>query len=167
VNELLAIYLRDHHAAGRAGTALARRTAEHLDLPSERRRAVQAVAAEIAEDLRSLESVMERLGTSPSPVKDTLAEAAERIGRLKSNGAVLRRSPLSDVIELEALVVGITGKLAMWTALQALCEHEPGLDADELARLVDRALRQREIVDECRLEAVRLAFDVRTEAAAR
>jgi hypothetical protein len=167
VNELLAIYLRDHHAAGRAGTALARRTADHLDLPPARREAMQAVAAELAEDLRTLEAIMDRLGTSPSPVKDALAEAGERLGRLKSNGAVLARSPLSNVIELEALVVGITGKLAMWTALQELCEHEPGLGADELARLTDRALRQREIVDDCRLEAARLAFEARTEASAR
>jgi hypothetical protein len=167
VNEFLAIYLRDHHAAGRAGTAHARRTAAHLDLPPARREAMQAVAAEIAEDLRSLESIMERLGTSPSPVKDTLAEAAERLGRLKGNGTILARSPLSNVVELEALVVGITGKLAMWTALREVCAHEPELDADELARLSERALRQREVVDDCRLEAARLAFEARAEASAR
>jgi hypothetical protein len=110
---------------------------------------------------------MERLGISPSSVKDTLAEAAERLGRLKSNGTVLARSPLSNVVELEALVVGITGKEAMWAALEQLCEHEPKLDADELARLIERARRQRQVVDDCRLEAARIAFETRVQPSAR
>jgi hypothetical protein len=167
VSELLAIYLRDHHAAGSAGVALARRAAEHAELPAARLDQLAAVAAEIAEDLRSLESVMAGLEISPSAVKDTVATVGERVGRLKLNGSVLTRSRLSTVLELETLVAGITAKQALWKALAILSEAEPALDADELGRLEQRAGRQRKVVEACRLEAVRAAFVASPGAAAR
>jgi hypothetical protein len=87
-------------------------------------------------------------------VKDTLARFAERAGRLKLNGRVVRHSPLSDVVELETLVVGIRGKEALWESLR-------GVDAipqDELQTLIERAEDQRQIVERCRRAAARRAF---------
>ena len=78
------------------------------------------VAREIEADLRTLEGLMASIGVEPSRAKDALARLAERAGRLKLNGRVLRHSPLSDVFELETLVVGITGKEALWESLRAV-----------------------------------------------
>ena len=37
----------------------------------------------------------------------------ERLARLKPNGKVFRYSPLSRVLELEGLIMGVTGKLQL------------------------------------------------------
>ena len=97
---------------------------------------------------------MASVGVEPSQAKDVLARLAERVGRLKLNGRILRRSPLSDVVELETLVVGITGKEALWESLRAVAS----IPEDELRTLIERAREQRDIVEDCRGAAARRAF---------
>ena len=150
---LLEIYLRDHHAAACAGVAIARRVSTR-ERPSSAGSALRGVAAEIEADLRSLEGLMARLGVQPSRVKDTLARFAERGGRLKLNGRLVRHSPLSDVVELETLVVGITGKEALWESLHGT----DVIPQDQLQALIERAQEQREIVERWRRAAARRAF---------
>lgn len=146
-HSFLAIYLRDHHAASRAGARLARRVAQ---LDGE----LHGVGDEVEDDMRSLRRVMARLGVRPDPVKDVLAVAAERLSRLKRNGRAIRRSPLSDVLELETLVVGITGKRALWTSLRE-AEVAP---REEVDGLVARADDQISRVEAARLRAARRAL---------
>jgi hypothetical protein len=114
------------------------------------------VATEIAADLATLERFMGELGTAPNGVKDATARVGERLGRLKLNGRFRTRSPLSDVVELETLVVGITGKQALWLSLRSATV----LPAEELDDLVDRAERQKRIVEGARKAAARRAFAV-------
>ena len=163
MREPLAIYLRDHHAAGRAGVALARR-AGRADLPASAVEELDAVAAQIDEDLRTLEDVMAAFGVAPSSAKDALATVAERLGRLKPNGRVTGRSPLSSVIELEALATGIVAKETLWKTLASGTHRE--LDTIDLDRLVDRARAQRETVERHRLAAARAAFSAAPEGTA-
>jgi hypothetical protein len=158
---LLAIYLQDHHAAALAGTRLASRAASAVSREPASAE-LSEVAREIAGDLATLESIMRRLGTSPSGMKDAIARAGERIGRLKLNGRWRTRSPLSDVVELETLVVGITGKQALWRSL----EIANVLSSEELDRLLDRAERQKRIVEGARQAAARRAFSVPERTAA-
>ena len=146
----LAIYLRDHHAAGVAGTRLARRIADAHATPSD----VAGLASEIRQDLGALETIMRGLGVERDVMKDALARIGERLGRLKPNGRLRERSPLSDLLELETLLVGITGKRALWLSLRAT-SSAPN---DELDRLVERAEGQMRVVEEARLQAVRRAF---------
>ncbi|HET9286837.1 MAG TPA: hypothetical protein VFO26_04700 [Gaiella sp.] len=146
----LAIYLRDHHAAGVAGTRLARRAAQAQTATSD----LLAVASEIEQDLSALEGIMRSLGVERDRGKDVLARIGERLGRLKPNGRLRERSPLSDVLELEALVVGITGKKALWLSLRA----GSSVPTADLERLVERAESQLRVVEEARLLAVRRAF---------
>ncbi len=159
MNGFLAIYLRDHHAAGRAGVALVRRTAEAA---AEISGALAGIADEIEDDFGSLEQVMAALGIAPSTAKDALAAVGQRVGRLKPNGQVFGRSPLCAVVELEALVAGIMAKEAMWEALVAVGERWPQLEGIDLDHLIERARRQRETVDAYRLNAARAAFAVAT-----
>ena len=146
----LAIYLQDHHAAGVAGTRLARRIANARATTND----LSEVASEIHEDLASLETIMGTLGVDPDGTKDALARIGERLGRLKPNGRLRGRSPLSDVVELETLLVGITGKRALWLSLRA----SAAAPRDVLDRLIERAERQRTAVEEARLQAVGRVF---------
>jgi hypothetical protein len=75
----------------------------------------------------------------------------EKLGRLKLNGRLTGYSPLSRLLELETLHLGITGKRELWRALErALGNDVPGFEFEELAR---RAERQAAEVEEHRLAA--------------
>jgi hypothetical protein len=144
----LAIYLNDHLAGSTAGVELARRAASS-NAGTDYGSVLSGIAREIEEDREMLEALMERLGVSRDRVKSAAAWMAEKAGRLKPNGHLLSYSPLSRLEEIEILLLGVTGKLSMWRALDhALHERLGGI---ELPELEARAESQRE-----RLEALRL-----------
>jgi hypothetical protein len=147
---LLDLYLQDHHAGAVAGVELARRAAK-----SNRGNAygpdLEAITTEIEEDLRELERVMDQLQVPRAKLKDTAAWVAERLGRLKRNGTWLSYSPLSRMIELEGLILGVTGKLGLWEALGSSAAAVS--DASDLERLASRARDQRSRLDRLRLNA--------------
>ena len=144
-SRLLRIYLQDHHAASAGGVALASR-ALGPDHP---------LAKQIARDRESLERVMRQLSIAPSAVKVGVVRFAERVGRLKLNGRLFKRSPLSRVIELETLVVGVRGKEALWTALQRADVSLRDVDLDALA---ESARAQGAELEALRLSAAGAAF---------
>jgi hypothetical protein len=159
VNRRLAIYLNDHLAGAVVGTELAKRALRE-NRGSPYGEFLGWVLGQILEDRATLERLMDELGVSKSRVKRTLALALERIGRLKLNGQLTGYSPLSRLVELEGLVLGVAGKRALWVALQEVANTEPQLndfDFDELRR---RAEEQLVGLERHRLEAARLAFAV-------
>ena len=99
------------------------------------------------------------LGFRESRAKAALAWAGERAGRLKPNGQLKGYSPLSRVLELETLSVGIAGKLALWQSLQTLPHVQERLADLDLEDLAARAERQRNEVETLRRRAVSNAFD--------
>lgn len=156
-NRLLEIYLADHLAAGAAGLALARRSAGS-NAGNETGRFLRDLAAEIGEDHRTLRRVMAQLSFEGSRLKELVALAGEKVGRLKPNGQVRGYSPLSRLLELETLSVGISGKLALWRSLEQLPEVAERLPGIDLTQLVKRAERQRAELEEHRIAAARQAF---------
>lgn len=114
------------------------------------------VCAEIEADRVTLERLMERLKIRRDPVKPAGAWVAEKLGRLKLNGQLRGYSPLSRVVELEGLAIGIAGKARLWSALERALGSE--LDEFDFGQLAERALRQRTRVEELHLEAVARAL---------
>jgi hypothetical protein len=102
---------------------------------------------------------MARNGIAQARHKHVAAWLAEKIGRLKFNGALVRRSPLTPLVELEVLAIGIQGKLALWRTLQA-APPDPETAA-QVEYLVERAERQFEAVERHRVEAGRRALNAR------
>ncbi|WP_434445954.1 SRPBCC family protein [Lentzea sp. E54] len=138
--ELLSIYLNDHLAGVIAGTELARRVSRtHPEL--------RVFADDVDSDRKELLDFMREAGVESRPHKAAIGWLSEKAGRLKYNGRVLGRSPLSDVLELEALRVGIESKSAMWRTLRQL----KSFDEDRLERLSRRAEGQAELVEQHRL----------------
>lgn len=132
------IYLNDHLAGATAVRALARRMAHCLRDPADRDR-LSRMVSDIEADDRALRTIMRRLEVPVTRYRTVAGWAAEKLGRLKPNGRLLRRSPLSDLVEIEALSLGVSADLAGWTLLRDLAETTPRLDADELDRLIGRA----------------------------
>ena len=156
-DRLLEIYLADHAAAATAGAALARRAAQS-NATNEYGDFLRGLSGAIEEDRRSLQQIIAQLGFRESRSKEAVAWLAEKVGRLKLNGRLREYSPLSRVLELEALSVGITGKLALWDSLLAQPGVGERLSGQDLGALADRARQQREEVEQHRLQAAREAF---------
>lgn len=155
-DRLLGIYLNDHLAGATAGAAISRRMAGS-NRGTRFAARLETLAKEIDEDRGTLRSVMQRLEATINPAKVAFARLAERTGRVvKLNGRILSYSPLSRVEELEALRMGIEGKLALWRTLKETRDRRlKGVDLDELAR---RAEGQRDELEAMHVEAAREAF---------
>ena len=151
----LGIYLKDHLAGSTGGLELAKRAAgEHDGTPLGT--FLAQLRDEIAEDRRTLEELMDQLGVPADRAKVAVAWAGEKAGRLKLNGELRGRSPLTPLVELETLSIGIEGKRLMWLALDAVPELP--LSRERLDDLVARAEHQREGVEFHRREAARSAL---------
>ncbi|WUH98353.1 hypothetical protein OHR68_33375 [Spirillospora sp. NBC_00431] len=155
--KLLGIYLNDHLAAAAGGVDLARRLAQGYSRSDDAER-LGRLADDIAADRGALLSIMRSLGCPIRRYKSLAVWTAEKVGRLKLNGGLLHRSPLSDVVELEALSLGVTGKLAGWRTLLAVAEQEPGLDIGQLRMLQTRANDQLTVLEQLRAAAVGEVF---------
>ncbi len=154
---LVAIYLNDQLALGVAGRELARR-AERENAGTELGRLLQRLALEVTEDVDTLERIMKRLDLPVSSVKRPLALAAERVARLKPNGRVRGYSPLSRLLELESLALGLEGKKVLWSNLRDLAGVSGRLDDVDFDALIERARRQRDELEPHRVEAGRVAL---------
>ena len=90
-------------------------------------------------------------------MKRLVAVVGERLAQLKLNGTILCPSPLSRVIELEALVAGVGAKRRGWVALRAYAggDHLAGIG---LAELEARAGRQIDELERLHTRVADLAF---------
>jgi hypothetical protein len=157
VNRRLAIYLNDHLAGSVVGTELVKRALRE-NRGSSFGEFLEWLLGQILEDRATLERLMAELGVSESRLKRALALALERVGRLKLNGQLTGYSPLSRLVELEGLVLGVTGKRALWIALQEIAGTEPRLREFDFDELRLRAEEQLAGLQRLRIEAARLAF---------
>jgi hypothetical protein len=149
---LLGIYLNDHLAGATAGLELFRRaTAGHRQTAAGP--VLERLTKEIEEDRDALLAIMRALGVPVRQYKVIGAWFAEKAGRAKPNGRLLSRSPLSSVIELEGLHLGVLGKGSGWRLLRALADREPRLDAQQLDQLIERADRQASEIEQLRIAA--------------
>ena len=147
--EMLHAYMHDHHAGAAAGVDLFRRVASgHSDAHT--REVVGRLGEQTAEDKRELEQLMRLVGTSPPLLKGLVTRVGETVARFKPNLRLVSRSPLSDLLELEALTLAVTGKELGWKALLDL--GDPRLPRERLEALADRARDQGEQLEALRLE---------------
>ena len=153
----LSIYLNDHLGGATAGANLARRLADD-DRSSATGAVLAAIADEIAQDRETLLDVMQRLSVGRDQVKAALGWGAEKASRLKFTGELLGHTALSRLEELEALALGVEGKLALWQALRHTHGSDPRLAGVDLEDLIDRARSQRRRLEQQRRNAASDAF---------
>ncbi|MFF9649424.1 hypothetical protein [Streptomyces sp. NPDC014622] len=154
---MLGIYLNDHLMGATTGVERVRhlvRTVRGSALAG----ALGPVAAEIVQDRMTLLGIMRDLGIPVRRYKVCAGWTAEKVARLKSNGRLARRSPLSTFLELEMLRLAVEGKTAGWQTLRRLTATEKRLDPQLLDDLLDRARRQQGVVEEWRTRQATSAF---------
>jgi hypothetical protein len=153
---LLATYLNDHLAGATAGAELVRRArGENEGTPLGR--FLDDLAREIEEDRETLLAIMARLDVGRDRLKVAAGWLGEKAGRLKPNNRLFGYSPLSRLIELEGLALGVEGKRALWEVLRRL--EEPRLAEFDFDALLERARAQRDALQQRRLTAAVDAFD--------
>ncbi len=149
---LLTIYLNDHLAGATGGVELARRMAVWCPVPGQQA-TLERLADDIAQDRRALVDLMAVLGLPVRRYKLGVAWAAEKAARLKLNGSLLSRSPLSNLEELEMLRLGVEGKAAGWRTLRELAATDRRLNPDTFDELMARAKEQASALEELRVQA--------------
>ncbi len=142
----LAVYLRNHEAAQRAGHDLFRRVVANQACKPYAED-LRQLTDDVHDDLHALQDFMTRAGVSPDPVLVAALRLGERLGRLKPNGSLVFRAPLTDLIEIEGLLGAVSAKAAAWQALSAA-----GVDAWaeplDVGVLIDRASAQTDRLQE-------------------
>lgn len=157
--QLLGIYLNDHLAGATAGVQLVRRLARGVH-GSPVEEALTGLAAEIVADREELVAIMDELDVPIRRYKLYTAAAAELAGRLKFNGHLLTRSPLSTVVELELLRLGIEGKASGWRTLRAVGAARGRPAVERLDHLLERATAQAALAESLRLRVSARVFGV-------
>jgi UDP-glucose 4-epimerase len=154
--DLLNLYLSDHLTGATAGGERIERMAEaYIDTP------MFAKLSQLAEEIRLerafLQKLIHGLGMKQMPYRQAVSWVGERVGRLKSNGRLLSRSPMTMVLEAELMRSAVVGKLGVWQTLEDNSELL-SLDPQVFVDLADRTRRQAEILDEVHEYARKRAF---------
>lgn len=136
----LAIYLDDHVTGATVAIQRTRRMASvYRGTPAAS--VLRELPAQLEAERSFLIATMHALGIRVSRYKVVLATVAERVGRLKPNGHLLRPSPLSALLEVELLRGAITAKLSGWQTLSTLPPEQP-VDHARLVELQTQAQEQ-------------------------
>jgi hypothetical protein len=113
---------------------------------------------EIEQDQRVVKLLLESLGAKESTLRKAAAWLTEKVGEAKLALDGGGNGQLQLLEALEALGLGIQGKLGLWRALSATLSDEPEIRKLDLARLEQRARNQFDRVEARRLLAARAAF---------
>jgi hypothetical protein len=160
-NEGLATYLNDHLA----GSVVALELLAHLEgaydgSPDEQ--SIAALRAEIEADRQVLEDLMARLGIAESRPRQATAWLAGKVSELKLLVDDPGQGALRRLEGLEAVSLGIEGKVLLWQTLGALAEEIPGLGQRDYTDLTRAARDQRARVEKLREQAAREALGAAT-----
>lgn len=156
-DDLLNTYLNDHIAGSVAAIKLIEHCMES-NPEGPLHDYLHRLMEEIKQDKMVLENVFDRVEGTVNPAKKAAAFLLEKVERLKRAKKLFGYSPLRRLEELEALTLGIYGKLALWRALQAISPSDNRFSDVDFEELEERAQRQHDEVEKYRLEAAREAF---------
>jgi hypothetical protein len=151
----VATYLNDHLA----GSVTALEILDHLaEEATDIAPFLARLKNEIAADRQQLVDLMARLEIPQSRIRKAGSWIAEQFVEAKlevddQSGGLLRR-----LERLEAVVLGIDGKLALWQALEAASSADVRLQQLDYRLLTERAREQRAGVETLRLAAARSAL---------
>lgn len=153
----LTTYLNDHHAGSLGAVEMLDNLIEIFE-SKPLAQFFKDLRAEIETDQHTLEELMRKIGADESAVKKAGAWVAEKFSRVKLRVSGAADDQLGLLHALEALLLGITGKRALWTALAAAAENLSQLRLLDYANLERRAVAQRDRVESKRREVAREVF---------
>lgn len=155
--EIFTTYLNNHLA----GSVAAIELIDHLNQASagtQRQRLFASLRSEIEEDQAVLRELLRGAGGTESKTRKAAAWLTEKLAEAKLKLTGSASGELQWLEALEALSLGIQGKLALWNALEAAGEGRPELRSLDLPWLKSRAVEQHRRVDAERLRVASQAL---------
>ncbi|MDQ2889311.1 MAG: hypothetical protein M3R65_01990 [Gemmatimonadota bacterium] len=150
-------YLRDH-LAGAAGAIALMQHVEHAYADSGVALLMTNVRRDVEQDRDTLVRIAAALGAHESTPRTLSGWLGEKFAELKLRLDGGKAGPLHLLEALEAIGMGIDGKLALWSALRTVAASRAALESDDFELLIQRARDQRARVESARLEAAREVF---------
>ena len=148
------VYLNDHVAGSVGAIEIAKRcSAENSG--TELGQFLSKFLADIEEDQHTLEGLMEALGGNQNPFKQAGAWLGEKLSRLKLG---TEQKDLSNLLSVEALCMGVEGKICLWRTLRELTGQYGALSGFDFDQLLGRAEGQKEGLERHRLALARTAL---------
>jgi hypothetical protein len=153
--EHLSTYLNDHLAGSVAAL-------EILDGLSSDAPDLAPFAAQLKEDIESdrqqLIALMDRLGIEQGRLRKASGWLAEQFVEAKLEMDDEDKGEFRRLERLESLVLGISGKLGLWRALEAASVEDARLRGPNYEDLAVRAREQRARIENLRIQAARSAL---------
>ena len=148
----LTVYLHDHLAGANFAVGLVeflrdQRAGEPLS------DALEALLAEIEQDRQVLQRLIDAAGNGVPILKEATAWMGEKLSEFK-----LGSGSFGTFEGLEALALGIQGKLALWETMAAISNSDARLEGVDFNQLIERAEQQHAVAEDLRLQAAREAF---------
>lgn len=131
-NNRFAIYLNDHLAAMTAENELAKRVASE-NHGTELAKFLDGYCSAVGEQREALKSILHEIGGSESLLKESVGWLAEKAGRFKLNDSLIAYSPLSRLLETEALIAAARMRLLLWQSLEMLPQIPPEVTVPSLS----------------------------------
>jgi hypothetical protein len=155
--DLLGIYCNDHLAAATGGIELvSRMLGQHRGTPYEGK--LEELLGELREERSVLRSSMAALGFPVRQYKQVASWIGEKVARLKLNGHVLSRSPLSDLVEFEFIATAVLAKRCGFETLRVIAAADDRLDGPLLDRMIAQADKQHDWLADVRREVAARTF---------
>jgi hypothetical protein len=155
--ELLAVYCNDHIASAAGGIELvSRMIGAHKGSSYEPR--LRQLLDELRQEKSDLERTARSLGLPVRQYKQVAVWIAEKASRLKLNGHLVSRSPLSSLVEFEFLASAVRGKRSGFETLRIAAEVDPRIDPVLLDSLIEQANRQYRWLTDARREVAAGVF---------
>jgi hypothetical protein len=152
VADSLATYLHDHHAGARFAIELLE-SLRDKHLGQSIGEFASAFLVQVEEDRATLQKIIERIDDSASALRNAAAWVSEKATEFK-----FQDGPLGTFEALEAIALGVLGKLKMWEVLAKISAYDDRLRAFNFAELASRARLQHLEAERQRLEAAEDAF---------
>lgn len=147
-------YLNDHLAGAAAALDLLDSLRDDEDPAFDQ--LINRLAADISSDSEVLATAMSRLAIEQETVKQAGARLGEKAMRAKSSETMTGSPALTRLQRLEALMVGINGKIAVWRSLNAADDKR--LSDFDFDALIQSAENQIEHLESYRLAAAEIIF---------
>ena len=150
-------YITDHLAGSQGALTLIQDHAERQEEPQERQFFLN-LKAKVEEDQRLLKQLLALSGLDESALLQLAGSVTGKVGRIKLFWEGMEPGRLGMFEALEMLALGIQGKRLLWVVLQEIAPHFPEWKDINFAESELEAIRQRESVEERRIESGREAL---------
>jgi hypothetical protein len=155
--ELLAVYCNDHVASAAGGIELVTRMVG-VHRGTRHEAPLRQLLDELRQEKSDLTATARALGLPVRQYKQVAVWVAEKASRLKLNGHLLSRSPLSDLVEFEFLASAVRGKRSGFETLRIAAEVDQRIDKVLLDSLIEQANRQYRWLTDVRREVAAEVF---------